>query len=152
MQVPHNLKLAHKKLQEQKPGGLDVDRSIEDFVRVLCQDAKAASELKRRGTLVERQTGARTAYGQAKLRARKVRGLLLDVSIRPNLLLLTEITYERRALELLLSGGKLNPGETKEIRGWLDACRNIQREARPLEVDGCRLMYQAYLASQRAVD
>jgi hypothetical protein len=115
--------------------------------------------------LVERRTAPGSEYDRAKKKAlasyrgypQKLSGSKLAIdnlragkASNANPHFLSAVIEERNALERILEEGVLNFTQAADdaFRQWLNECRNIQRDAEPLEVDGCWYLYHVYEAAQ----
>ncbi len=162
--IPHALATAHGTLSATLDEGIknyeanlrfgnadDVCRAVERFVGAFHQHRGGRDELRRRAMLVETRCGAGGEYEAARaaaLQAYRVTpqrlsgsnltiGGLAEATTTPRYL--SEVTREREQIERALQDDALNatPGAREAYRSWVIACREVQREADALEVDGC---------------
>lgn len=135
---------------------------IEQFVDSLYQTPDWSNELINRATFVEKRCGDESKYelarsealksykGQSsKLSRSKLAIRRLRSSNRP-LQLLAEVDSVRNDINKVLDDGilDLSKASRKAFEKWERACRDVQREARVLNVDGCWYLYHIHACGE----
>lgn|GEM_PF-6520858 len=163
----HALETAHEKLKAALNQGIsefknsltfshsqDVGRAIERFVDAV--PPAVGAELRRRAGLVEKACGAGSEFAAARAAALQVYRApphLLTIGALPEedgTHYLAVVADYREQIYRALHDEALHatPGALEAYERWGRACDEVQREADPLEVDGCRLLQ--HIAESRA--
>lgn len=142
--------------------GTDLCRRIEQFVDALRHIPGAYEELLRRTDWVETGCGPGSAYHQARaaaLAAYKGRPEQLSGSkvaigrlrhTRGQPCHLEDLDCERQDIERILAEGilKLTISARTAFSDWRTACREVQREAQPIHVDGCWFLFHVHQSGE----
>lgn len=172
--IPHALRHAHTQLTEAIVLGLqqrqanyrfsnarEIYRCVENFVDALDKSG-GRDELAKRATLVATLCGPRSEYEKARLKAlksyrgqpRKLNGSMLAIyelrRLLPNPMHLSVVTQARPQIERILDERilGLSDDSRKAFQQWAKACRNIEKQANGLAVDGCLTLLKIHAASE----
>ena len=170
---PYALAAAHRELMSELEKGIQqwrqsgrfsnpqyIHRRIERFIDALDQIAGGKDELRRRATLLDICCGPGTDYDSTRKKAlasykgqpRKLSGskqaidrLRKSTARSPPL---ANVNQTRQDIKRVLSEGILNlSAATREaFENWCNACRQVEREAGHLEVDGCWYLFNVHEA------
>lgn len=173
--IPYALTTAHGKLVAALDKGIkqykanrrnsnsdDVCRCIERFVDAINQEPSWQHELESRATFVEKRCGPGSDFRQYRANAlashkgqlhnhlgsKTAIGRLREP--KGNQRTLHDVASDRKIIERILNEGILNlgAGARQLFETWLSTCRELQREADPLEVDGCWYLFNIHAASE----